>query len=264
MLYGIVYKILNIKNGHIYIGITTTLLKNRWSSHKCESSTCTYLHKAIKKYGETAFIVEELASADSKENLEFLETYFINFYNCIAPNGYNLTTGGGFAGKQSFITKQLKSASHKATWKQLKKDKQYVDNRMRGITKYVKNKQHKIVAVNMSFGTVTRYSNYYEPNLSAGNIFTAVKKGSYYKNHYWFMDNNEKDDHFQQLTLKKIGNRWQIENENPIKLQDINTGNTVILSNIYEVSSLGLDVGLVRKCLSGRLNRAKNWKVAIV
>lgn len=52
------------------------------------------LHGAIKKYGENSFITEQIDRASNEDELNNKETYWINFYNSLVPNGYNLTTGG--------------------------------------------------------------------------------------------------------------------------------------------------------------------------
>lgn len=48
----------------------------------------------LKNMGENNFKIEEIDCASSKEELDEKEKYWINFYSCIAPNGYNLKSGG--------------------------------------------------------------------------------------------------------------------------------------------------------------------------
>lgn len=58
------------------------------------------VHKAMRKYGINNFTVEELEciDADSKEDIQKqlndLEIYYIEKYNTLKPNGYNMTKGG--------------------------------------------------------------------------------------------------------------------------------------------------------------------------
>jgi len=51
--------------------------------------------KAVKKYGEENFTVEEIGGANSMSELNYQEWLLIHKYNSLAPNGYNLREGGG-------------------------------------------------------------------------------------------------------------------------------------------------------------------------
>jgi len=80
----------------------------RWLQHVSEANSlkkkqCWALNNSIKKYGKENFMVKRLMICDLKD-LDYYEKVFINKYNCIAPNGYNLTKGG----KSSFITEMCK------------------------------------------------------------------------------------------------------------------------------------------------------------
>lgn len=88
----IIYKITNLLNDKVYIGQTTQELKVRLSNHKCNRRSL--ISKALNKYGENNFKVEIIDTANSKEELDEKEIYWIRFYNCISPKGYNLTFGG--------------------------------------------------------------------------------------------------------------------------------------------------------------------------
>lgn len=101
----IAYKITCKENGKEYIGITTRNLDRRWYEHKYVANSCgQLLGKAIKKYGEEAFSIEQIASAiGNVENLKLLEQDLIQQFGTKVPNGYNLTNGGDgvFGYKQS-------------------------------------------------------------------------------------------------------------------------------------------------------------------
>ncbi len=90
----IIYKVTNIINGKIYIGQTKQSLIRRWHSHCGKHSHCSILHNAIKKYGAENFTVEQIDVACSKEELDKKEIRWIAFYDCIAPKGYNISSGG--------------------------------------------------------------------------------------------------------------------------------------------------------------------------
>jgi hypothetical protein len=54
---------------------------------------CTYLNNAIRKYGKEKFTLKIVESCDISI-LDDREQYYINEYNTLYPNGYNLTKGG--------------------------------------------------------------------------------------------------------------------------------------------------------------------------
>lgn len=91
-----VYKITNTQNKKIYIGITTTSIKKRWSGHLTQAriGNPRPLYKAIRKYGENIFIIEPIYYATSVEHLGIMERFYIHYYNSLIPNGYNLSAGG--------------------------------------------------------------------------------------------------------------------------------------------------------------------------
>lgn len=93
----IIYKVTNLINGKCYIGQTSRKLEVRWKAH-LGSSHCTALHNAILKYGKDSFMVEQIDSAETQEELNEKEIYWIKFYNSLSPNGYNLSIGGNICG----------------------------------------------------------------------------------------------------------------------------------------------------------------------
>jgi group I intron endonuclease len=103
---GFIYKITNILTDKCYIGETKK--KNpelRWNEHKQKISKgigCPALQNAVKKYGIDKFTFKVLIICFDEDRYKF-EIEYIKKYNSIAPNGYNLTTGGeggGFYGKK--------------------------------------------------------------------------------------------------------------------------------------------------------------------
>jgi group I intron endonuclease len=119
----IVYKATNIINGKIYIGYTTKTLSERIKSHLSKANCLTQKHYtqafklALRKYGVDNFLWEELAICDSKKQACFLEKKFIEEFNSITPNGYNMTFGGEGGIPNNFV-KQKISASVKNFHKQ--------------------------------------------------------------------------------------------------------------------------------------------------
>jgi len=92
-----IYKITNLINQKIYIGKTTRGLDVRMNEHinRADKNHCMLISRAIAKYGEKHFKIEELDRNIDKSKLNELEKYWINFYNSNnIAHGYNLTTGG--------------------------------------------------------------------------------------------------------------------------------------------------------------------------
>lgn len=96
--FGIIYKA-EFKNGKIYIGKTTRLLKNRKRQHL----TTLYkervaFHNAIIKYGENSVKWSVIDIANNIDELNEKEAYWISHYNSYIhaknSNGYNMTLGG--------------------------------------------------------------------------------------------------------------------------------------------------------------------------
>lgn len=118
MIYTI-YKITNLVNQKIYIGQTIRNLQTRFNEH-CSFSRDrnSLIGKSIKKYGRNNFKIESIdISATSKDELDLLEIKYIKELNCLCPNGYNLSLGGG---KLDFATikriKQIKKDKKSSLW----------------------------------------------------------------------------------------------------------------------------------------------------
>ena len=89
---GIIYLITNLINGKKYVGQTRQKLRDRMYQHRRNKKT-SGIDGAIKKYGLENFKVEVIEECPV-ENLNEREKYWIEFYDCKAPKGYNLTDGG--------------------------------------------------------------------------------------------------------------------------------------------------------------------------
>lgn len=100
-----IYKITSPK-GKVYVG-QTVWPKVRMNKHKClkeSANSCRILSNAIAKYGWDAMKVEILrgghdavGGAVKEEELDALEVAFIEQFDCLEPNGYNIQKGGKVA-----------------------------------------------------------------------------------------------------------------------------------------------------------------------
>ena len=112
-----VYKVVNIINGKIYVGITNQGYKIRWYKHCSDAihDSSFPIHQAIRKYGVANFTVEVLEVCENIDLLKEREQYWIKELNSRTINGegYNLTDGGDgtFGRKHSKETKEKIRAS---------------------------------------------------------------------------------------------------------------------------------------------------------
>jgi len=116
MAYGIVYLLVNAKNGKEYVGQTICTLEKRWARHRWD---CTLkrvrmaITAAISKYGEEAFERSVLCECQSQSELDKMEVYYIKERSTLSPNGYNLSMGGNGKGKMSEESKRKVSEANK-------------------------------------------------------------------------------------------------------------------------------------------------------
>jgi hypothetical protein len=115
--HGIIYVWLCTVTGLSYIGLSKSsskeqtrrridtpekLLYNRWRGHIYQSiyGPFDYFHNAIRKYGHENFqgtilkVFHSESLEDIKKQVDIAEKEYITSFNTLAPNGYNLQTGG--------------------------------------------------------------------------------------------------------------------------------------------------------------------------
>ena len=127
----IIYKSTNKITGKIYIGQTTHTLDKRIKGHINESKkdkNRPFL-LSINKYGVDNFTFETIDSANNLDELNDKEIYWVNFYNSVSPNGYNVTGGG--QGKKMISTNELgkrisKGLQNSKKWQKIKNSEEYL------------------------------------------------------------------------------------------------------------------------------------------
>lgn len=89
-----IYIIKNKNNNKVYIGQTVNPTQ-RWAQYKSavkKNPNEQLITRAMNKYGFESFWMEILES--NVENYDEREKFWIQYYNSITPNGYNLADGG--------------------------------------------------------------------------------------------------------------------------------------------------------------------------
>ena len=89
----IIYKITNKKNKKVYIGQTVRNLDERIKEHLRHQTT--YLDKHFNNRNIKDFDIIVIDYAKTIEELNDKEEYWVNFYDCLIPKGYNMCNGGG-------------------------------------------------------------------------------------------------------------------------------------------------------------------------
>ena len=102
MIKGYLYCVTCLPTGKLYFGQTTKSVLRRWHQHlRCVAQHRDEykFHRAIRKYGEDNFVIEEVMWVEApnrlelKQKLDYLEKHFIKRYDT-RKNGYNMTDGG--------------------------------------------------------------------------------------------------------------------------------------------------------------------------
>lgn len=93
-----IYKITNTVNSKVYIGQTVQANpKMRWYAHLADArrGKKSYLLDSIRKYSKEAFVWEIIDSAESLEELNTKEDYWLNYYRGQGITVYNNREAGG-------------------------------------------------------------------------------------------------------------------------------------------------------------------------
>lgn len=217
-----VYKITNLINKKIYIGITNDY-KKRWSNHKCCKTSL--VGKAIQKYGKDNFRFEILFEKLSIEEASKKEIELIKTYNCLAPNGYNISKDGyNISNSKQIGTKNGKSLLNYDEVKYIK------DNRNKPMYELYELYNEKIsydtfkkIYHNQTYTDILPTVDEYPYNLEYSNQFTSNNKLDYsdviylreqYENGVYWRDAFKK---YQSL-FKDEWSFWNIYNGNKYKL----------------------------------------------
>jgi group I intron endonuclease len=99
VVYGYIYKTINLLSGKLYIGQKVGVFNSKYYG------SGLLIKRALKIYGVNNFVVEVIAYADNKEELDKLEKLYITEYrNVLGDKLYNIANGG-HSGPASITTK---------------------------------------------------------------------------------------------------------------------------------------------------------------
>lgn len=145
---GYIYCVTCLLTGKLYFGQTIRLIEKRWERHiqEAHSGSNYKFHRAIRKYGEENFVVEEVltVSAPTKEalkaKLDYVEIRLIKKFSTFR-NGYNMTLGGegqfGRIFSEESRRKMSESAKKRCTDK-FREEKSMLMNKLRENELFVK------------------------------------------------------------------------------------------------------------------------------
>lgn len=92
-----IYKITNLVNGMVYVGMTHKTIEERWLDHVSVSRGNTKrscnIHRAIAEYGRNNFKIESIACTYDENMARKLEREWIRNLNAVEC-GYNVASGG--------------------------------------------------------------------------------------------------------------------------------------------------------------------------
>lgn len=236
-----IYKITCKNNGKIYIGKTHKTAKDRWRRHVNEANNYTIdtlFARAIRKYGEDAFVIETIDSASTAKELQNKEQYWIKYYKSNIY-GYNMTPGGD--GNNTYERKTEDEMNE-------------IKNKIRN-TKLGKKNPHstKVKCKNintkevMHFDTVNECSAYFN---KTDHSFVTKRinnpNNQYAFNRMWLIVKESDEFPTEYTTYKKINRSVQV------KITNIKTDKSTICRTINDASKI---VGVANRHLSKVLQK---------
>lgn len=200
-----IYKITNVINNKVYIGQTIRPIEERFKRHINDSLNNildTHFARAIRKYGADNFIIEKIDFADSQNELNKKEQYWIRFYNSVI-NGYNETDAIYKSGGNTYQSKtseelniiadkirQSKNGSLNPNAKEIKcknieTDEELFFSTVKECKEYFKENTHRFITNRITQKTKVPYKGLwmiaykeneylYEPKHKTGKIINVV------------------------------------------------------------------------------------------
>lgn len=286
-MYGVIYKATNLINKKIYIGQTTKTLKIRtwYHNNSAKLKRKQLICRAINKYGENNFIWEVIDSANSREELNKKEKYYILQYNSFIHNkdshGYNMTLGGeGMSGRiLTLEQRMIISKTHKGkivseeTRKKMSESSNQMGekNSMYGkkqskysIQKNKLNQPNKLSVLQFSLdGNLIKEHDSIREGASfinghSGDIIYCCKgKSKTAKGYIWIY----KKDYSADFLIERISNAKNKRQVSPVLVFSKEDVFIKEYKSIAEASKeLECDLSSIVKCCKGKLKTHKGYK----
>jgi|AntAceMinimDraft_18_1070375.scaffolds.fasta_scaffold03807_15 group I intron endonuclease len=138
--FNFVYITTNVINGKQYVGDHST--NNINDSYL--GSGRPYFERAKEKYGRENFKREILESFDTKQEAFDAQKKYINKFNTLVPNGYNLSPTGGLHVKGCFYPNKKHSEETKRKMSIAKKGKKLSEQHIKNLKGKNKGKKHSL------------------------------------------------------------------------------------------------------------------------
>ena len=171
-MYGYIYKTTNLLNNKIYIGQKKSKI---FLADKYLGSGII-LKEAIKKDGKENFIVEILDEANSQEELDLKEKYWIKQLNSkCAGIGYNIADGGQWA-----TNYHLGMLNKKQSLKQRQAVSNYMKNRIISVEtkqKMSESAKHRPKRISANKGKIWVHRENFQTMISVENLKEYLDKG---------------------------------------------------------------------------------------
>lgn len=161
-----IYLLTHIATGRKYVGQSTNI-RSRWTCH-ARGTTATKIGAAIFKHGWPAFKAEILELCDF-DQLNAAEMRWVSHYDCVAPKGFNLTTGGSLQTRYSDETKAKIAAANR-----LRVISEETREKMRNRT--ISEEARRKISLSKLGGTQTAESNAKRSIQSKRHAITAIPR----------------------------------------------------------------------------------------
>lgn len=270
-----IYKITNLINNKLYIGQTCMTISKRWAVHKSTRS-CRALGFALSKYGPENFKIEWIASSNNKYDITYLEDHFMEVYQTLVPNGYNLRSAT-YIGEFNGSVRDRMSESQKYRHKHMSEAEKI--HQLRGITEYINNKKRPIIGLNdtgdtIEFSSTTEaVENGYHVDTSLKDQYTKCNGYRFYYQDTYNLDEMSalyKAAEIEKQARKIVGDQQRINsmsktfNSEKMKHRNITavnpeTGDVLQYRNQNAAFEDGHAISSIRGSLKTGRNRSKGY-----
>ena len=241
----IIYKVTNLINNKIYIGQTVSSLEIRKSQHE-RSYSYGYRNafpRAINKYGKENFKWEIIDTANSLEELNEKENYYIGLYQSTnRKKGYNLKCGGN----NKFLDDTVKQKIGDAQRGEL--------NHMYGKTGDLNptSKRVKNITTGEIFGSSMECARELGLNFSHVSAVCRGSRKSTGKMVFRYLDEDGKVIEPIIISKPKRINRKKVMN--------IDTGEVFNSATEAEIRYFGKKIGSINKACKGKHNKSAGYR----